>query len=181
MAASAGDELLGAMHLAEGIVHGEIIVRAPHFTGNFRNSIQPDKPIRIGPEIIGRVGTSAPYALPLETGSKKHWPPMGPIIFWVRRKLAGKGSMMQLNARDLARIRKRDISNAASRGYASARRPTTAKEFQERAIRSTAFLIARKISRVGTKAHWMFKQGFAASRDDAIQVFISARDKIIAR
>lgn len=174
-------ELAGAMYEAEFLVHGEIIQRTPHFMGKLMNSIQPDKPIVNFPNIVGRVGTPSPYAQPVEFGSKPHWPPIDPIIFWVRRKLAGKGSMMQLMAKDLARRSRRDFSNALSRGKIAGRRAATEGEIKERMIRSQAFLVARKISRVGTPGHHMFEQGFAASKDRAIELFIKARDKIIDR
>ncbi len=181
LAEGAGKELTGAMYEAEFMVHGEVVQRTPHFMGNLMNSIQPDKPIIDYPQIIGRVGTASPYAQPVETGSKPHWPPIDPLIFWVRRKLAGKGSMMQLMAKDLARRSRRDFSNALSRGRIAGRRASTEAEIKERMIRSTAFLVARKISRVGTPGFHMFEQGFAASKGRAIEMFIKARDRIIER
>lgn len=51
----------------------------------------------------------------------------------------------------------------------------------EKQARGVAFLIARKISRVGTKGVGMFEQGFAAVEPQIRTIFGAAADRIAAR
>lgn len=56
-------------------------------TGLLRNSVAWRTPKVEGRTIEGGVGTNVAYALPVEFGSRPHWPPREPIEFWVKRKL----------------------------------------------------------------------------------------------
>lgn len=56
-------------------------------TGLLRNSVAWRLPKVEGRTIEGGISTNIAYALPVEFGSKPHWPPLAPIEFWVRRKL----------------------------------------------------------------------------------------------
>ncbi len=56
-------------------------------TGQLRNSVAWRVPTIEGQTIEGGVGTNVAYALPIEFGSRPHWPPRDPIELWVRRKL----------------------------------------------------------------------------------------------
>jgi len=56
-------------------------------TGLLRNSVAWRVPTMEGRTIQGGVGTNVAYALPVELGSRPHWPPLAPIELWVRRKL----------------------------------------------------------------------------------------------
>jgi len=95
-----------------------------------------------GVTLVGRVFDAVSYALPVELGSRPHFPPIGPIALWVRRKLG--------------------ISD-------------------EREARSVAFLIARKISRVGTKPVKFFARGFDAGKGRCVTFFEQANERIAAR
>lgn len=52
-----------------------------------RGSIAAMPPRMEGDTITGGVSTSCPYALPVELGSKPHFPPVQPLEDWVRAKL----------------------------------------------------------------------------------------------
>lgn len=78
------------------------------------------------------------YAAPVETGTRPHWPPMEPIMRWVRKKL-----LDTMTARF-----------AGSKGG-------------EQEIKSRAFLIARKIARRGTEGHFMFQRAFNEGHEQA--------------
>jgi len=44
-----------------------------------------------GEKVAGIVGTPAKYGEPVEMGTKPHFPPIGPIQFWVEKKLGLSG------------------------------------------------------------------------------------------
>lgn len=56
-------------------------------TGLLKNSVAWRLPKMEARSIEGGVSTNVAYALPVEFGSKPHWPPLAPIEFWVKRKL----------------------------------------------------------------------------------------------
>ena len=76
-------------------------------TGQLRNSVAWRMPTMTGRTIEGGVGTNVAYALPVEFGSRPHWPPLEPIQLWVQRKLrvapARVKSVAFLVARKIAR------------------------------------------------------------------------------
>ena len=74
-----------------------------------------------GTKVSGILGTPLAHGEPVEMGTKPHFPPIGPIQFWVQQKLHIEG---------------------------------------EKESRSVAFLIARAISKRGTKPRKMFSTGF---------------------
>ncbi len=125
---SAGRELMAE---ALGLLHRKVTTKTPVNTGQLRSSIGFSSSRLAGNDIEGRIGTNLGYAIPVERGSRPHWPPLEPIEFWVRRKL----------------------------------RPP------RKQIRSVAFLVARKISRRGTKAHRMFEQGLEETRPRISRIF----------
>lgn len=49
------------------------------------------KVMSYGMSVRGILGTPAEYGDPLEYGSQPHFPPVGPIIHWVERKLGFSG------------------------------------------------------------------------------------------
>jgi len=97
-------------------LQAEVAKRTPRgATGLLRGSIASEVRGR-GASITGIVGTPFIYGLPVETGTRPHFPPPDALVPWVRRKLGLAG---------------------------------------EEAL-SVAFLIARVISRRGTKGARMF-------------------------
>ena len=91
-------------------------------TGRYRASVTPE--VRVHGEIVeGMVGSNVAYAPFTVLGSKPHWPPIAAIQAWVHRK--------GLGGRDYGHGRIKRAPEAIEAGI--------------------AFLIARKISRSGTK------------------------------
>jgi len=133
------------------LVQREVVNRTPIRTGTLKKSITTE--IRgAGLNMHGVIGTPMVYALPVERGAKSHRPPMGPIELWVRR--VG----MSIEYLD---------------------RPLT--------IRQMAFIIARRIAgqspdprkRGGLPAHWMFRDGLAASTTRVLKILSDAQDRIL--
>ena len=60
-------------------VHGE--------GGGLKGSIHADQPAVLADQVIGIVGTSIAYAIPVELGTRPHFPPVQPIVDWARVKL----------------------------------------------------------------------------------------------
>lgn len=100
-------------------------------------SIAGSAPQKVANGLVGFVGTSLNYAVPVELGTKPHFPPLLPIQEWVEAVLGITGQR----------------------------------------ARSVAFLIARKISRKGTKGQFMFKKGTENSEDQLQDIF----DKTVLR
>lgn len=134
------EELGAAMDEADALVEREVKELTPTTHGLLRGSISSE--VSVGQDnVIGVVGTSMNYALPVEIGTRPHFPPIEPLIDWVRAKLG----------------------------------------IPEREARGVAFLVARKISRVGTEGAHMFGRGFDAVEAAVIAIFEAARDRIVAR
>lgn len=130
------------MHAATQHMQSEVVDRTPAAMGTLRASIHGSVE-RMADGVLGVVGTAQPYAIPVELGTKPHFPPVLAIQDWVRVKL-GK----------------------------------TGKEG-----RSVAFAIARKISKVGTKGHFMFRDAFQhpVNQAELQRQFDAAGERILAR
>lgn len=138
------EELERATWESELLLEREVKERTPVGVGGgggLKGSIAAREPRRLADGVIGVVGTPLNYAVPVELGTKPHFPPVKPLAEWAVRKLGV------------------DPSEA----------------------RSVGFLIARKISRKGTKGAHMFEEGFKANRRQVVQFFEAARDRIAAR
>lgn len=83
-----------------------------------------------GTNIIGILSSPLEYGIPVEYGTKPHFPPAGPLQHWVETKLGISG-----------------------------------KE-----AKSVAYLIARAISRRGTKGAQMFGQGFSENETAVMRI-----------
>lgn len=94
-----------------------------------------------GAKVVGVLGTPLEHGVPVEMGTKPHFPPVGPIQFWVEKKL----------------------------GY-------TGKE-----AASVAFLIARAISRRGTKGAKMFETAFAENEHRLYSILGEIPAEIVRR
>lgn len=90
--------------------------------------------------VFGTVGSPLPYALPVELGTKPHYPPIEPLINWVEVKLGLTGD----DAESAARAIQRKIGRVGTPGYGMARfalidgRDTIAAEFADAAERIVA-------------------------------------------
>lgn len=82
------EELLAATEEAELLLVREIKEDTPRgATGTLAASIHGEAPVVLADSVIGVVGTSAAHALPVELGSRPHFPPLDPLIDWVKAKL----------------------------------------------------------------------------------------------
>ena len=95
----------------------------------------------IGKNVVGVIGTPLEHGEPVEFGTQPHFPPVGPIQFWVEKKLG-------LSGREAA---------------------------------GTAFLIARAISRRGTKGAHMFEKGFEAAEPAVRRILGRIPQEILKR
>lgn len=56
-------------------------------TGLLRSSILAQDTVALSDQVIGVVGTSNPYAIPVELGTRPHFPPVEALEDWVRARL----------------------------------------------------------------------------------------------
>ncbi len=63
-------------------------------------------------QVIGVVGTAQKYALPVELGSRPHFPPVEPLIDWVKVKLG----VPEHEARSVAFLVARKIARTGTKG-----------------------------------------------------------------
>ncbi len=87
----------------------------------------------IGLNMMGVVGTPLQYALPVEQGAAPHFPPVGPIALWVSKH--NFSGLMWAN----------QITGVES------------------TLQQLAYLVARKISIIGLKPTWMFRDALEAA------------------
>lgn len=130
--------------LTEGLMLLEraVKLKTPEGAGpiHLRDSIFP-KVSMSGKSVKGLLGTPLVHGEPVESGTRPHFPPTGPIQHWVEKKL----------------------------GYSG-------KE-----AKSVAFLIARAISRRGTKGSFMFAKAFSENEAAVKRILNSIPAEIIRR
>ncbi len=81
-------ELFAATYEAEMLLEREIKEDTPvGATAALRESIHSEAPRTLANTVIGVVGTSSMHALPVELGTRPHFPPIEPLIDWVQAKL----------------------------------------------------------------------------------------------
>ena len=75
------------------LLEREVKLKTPEGAGpiHLRDSIFP-KISMSGRSVKGILGTPLAHGEPVEFGSKKHFPPVGPIQHWVEKKLGKSGS-----------------------------------------------------------------------------------------
>ncbi|MCU7934116.1 MAG: HK97 gp10 family phage protein [Candidatus Thiodiazotropha sp. (ex Dulcina madagascariensis)] len=82
------DALTAATWEAEMLLLREIKEDTPvGATSNLRQSIHAETPAVLHESVEGIVGTSALHAIPVEMGTRPHFPPVEPLIDWVQAKL----------------------------------------------------------------------------------------------
>ena len=84
------DELKAATWEAELLVQREVQERTPTGVGaggGLKGSIHAQNPIIVSAGVLGVVGTSLSYAVPVELGTRPHMPPIQPLRDWVEHKL----------------------------------------------------------------------------------------------
>lgn len=83
-------ELTAAMYEAEALLEREVKDLTPVGVGGgggLRGSIAAQEPEVLSDQVIGVVGTAMAHAVPVELGTKPHFPPVEALEEWVRRKL----------------------------------------------------------------------------------------------
>lgn len=97
-----------------------------------------------GSVVVGRVTNPLPYAIPVELGTKPHFPPIAPLINWVEQKLNLSGD--EAESRAIAIQRAIGRRGTLGRGMAHAAfaqgQETIRDEFEECAQRIAARLAA---------------------------------------
>ena len=96
-----------------GIIRSAVIEKTPVNTGALRNSIMEDTLEAPDGTIIGRVGTNIEYALPVEFGSRPHFPPIDPLTYWARRKFG----LSEAEARNVAFAVAHKIAKKGTKAY----------------------------------------------------------------
>lgn len=80
--------LMSATYQAELLLEREIKEETPvGATGTLRESIHAEIPVVTPLGVLGMVGTSLAHALPVELGTRPHFPPLEPLVDWVQAKL----------------------------------------------------------------------------------------------
>lgn len=129
--------LTEALMFLEGAVKRETPVGAGpiHLRDTIFSRVHLSEPVE------GILGTPAQHGMPVEMGTKPHFPPVAPIQHWVERKMGYSGSE----------------------------------------ARQVAFLIARAISKRGTKGAKMFTGTFEQSKSRVLAILNSIPADIVAR
>lgn len=83
----AADELLTAMTEVDLHLQREVADRTPTAHGTLRSSIFSEERIQ-GDGVLGVVASPPAYAQYVELGTKPHFPPIEPLMDWVRVKFA---------------------------------------------------------------------------------------------
>lgn len=56
-------------------------------SGGLKGSIGAREPKVLADQVVGEVGTSIAHALPVELGTRPHFPPVQPLVDWAQAKL----------------------------------------------------------------------------------------------
>lgn len=84
------DELTAAAWEASLLLEREAQELTPtgvHGAAGLKGSIAAKEPRVLADNVIGEVGTASPYAVPVELGTKPHFPPVQPLADWAQHKL----------------------------------------------------------------------------------------------
>jgi hypothetical protein len=137
------EELLKAMTEADAKIEAQVKELAPRgASGDLQRSVIGQER-EVGPfGVEGLVTSPLNYVVPVELGTKPHFPPVEALIDWVKAKLGVTG---------------------------------------DKEARSVAFLVARKISRRGTKGQAMFEKTLEHMTPEIHAIFGAAQDRIAER
>lgn len=80
------EELLRTTTEADLLLERDVKERTPTSFGLLRASVFGEEQT-LADSVIGVVGTAMAYAIPVELGTKPHFPPIEPLKDWVRQKL----------------------------------------------------------------------------------------------
>ncbi len=110
-------ELLSAMTEADLLVERNVKERTPvgasaGGAGGLKGSIFGEE--SVGPEgVLGVVATAMPYAIPVELGTRPHFPPVEPLVDWVVAKLG----IPEKEAHGVAFAIARKIARVGTKGH----------------------------------------------------------------
>lgn len=144
------------------VIRGKIALLLPDgATGNLGRSVQTHV-FETETNIEGHVGTNSPYAYYVEEGrgpgKMPPWSqPTDPLYMWAQRKLTSAAY------KETGKVKK-----LAKHKFIDAR--TNTEYTGNREVRSLAYLVARKIEKVGTPAQHPFQKGFQQGLPHAKQV-----------
>ncbi|MFP3943811.1 MAG: hypothetical protein ACLFWF_07960 [Alphaproteobacteria bacterium] len=114
--------------------------------GGLKGSFSARGPNTLGEETLGEVGSNLNYAVPVELGSKPHFPPIEPLSDWARAKLGVPAE----EARSVGFLVARKISRKGTEPVEMVQRAMRDNERQVQEIFSRA--VARIASRIGGQA-----------------------------
>jgi hypothetical protein len=150
-----GAPFLRAMQQATLLVERTAKKEAKVDRGMHRSKLTPDV-TQVGTVTTGIVGSNLAYAPYAVLDTKPHWPPLAPLIEWVHRKgLAGSYSV-------------------------TTRRRVGSKSSQYTEDRRVAFIIARKISKRGTKGDMSLIKGIEQNAPRIYTLLGNAVAEIVA-
>lgn len=149
----------------------EIVAKdAPVDTGRLKQSARLRKRGKSGhPEIV----FDAPYAGPVEQGSRPHWVPMTALVRWVRRHAGAFG--LAKRAPSAPKKLSDDPKKRRRQTKALARRVA----WDDNVV-SIARAIRLKIARVGTKPRWYVKKNIPRLSAILMTMLREAKAKVLA-
>jgi hypothetical protein len=107
----AGQDLSRFMHAATLYLEGEVQERTPAAHGTLKTSWTNDVD-GAGMNVIGIVGTPLAYAVPVELGTKPHFPPVDALLDWVKIRFG----VPEAEARNIAFLVARKIASKGTEG-----------------------------------------------------------------
>lgn len=135
------DELETAMLSSLLYLEGQTAERTPANLGTLRRSYTSSVSTFVD-AVFGTMSSPVSYAMPIEMGTRPHFPPLAPLINWVEAKLGLVGEEAEGAARGI----QRKIGRFGTPGYGMARyalidgQATIRGEFDEAAERIVARL-----------------------------------------
>lgn len=93
------EELSAAVMESEMLLEREVKDLTPTTQGILRASFASHAPVVLADTVLGVMGTSVDYAVPVELGTKPHWAPINALVDWVQHKLGYTGEKAEKVAR----------------------------------------------------------------------------------
>jgi hypothetical protein len=139
------EELERFMEGATLFLEGEVKERTPAAHGTLKQSFTSEVR-RLSDSVIGVVGSPLAYAIPVELGTRPHFPPVDALMDWVKVKLGIDGP----EARNVAFLVARKIAARGTQGAFMVKKAFDAGKAElERQFRITVEAVKRRLSEVG--------------------------------
>ncbi len=143
------DELGKATWEGTLLVQREVVERTPRGVGaggGLAGSIQARDPEIAPGRVRGEIGTAMSYALPVELGTRPHFPPLEPLQLWAEHKLG----LTEAEAESAAYAIARKIQREGTDGARMFHEGLAATEEQLQAIYGRAFeRIVERVAQLG--------------------------------